>query len=143
MGEAPDVPPKGETSVPVPATAETEAPGAPISGLIKVVFSCCGPRDELLTIDPTRSITLQGSGIGLADHEARDGKRPTPSQEAVEWFAHIYQTDDASLSAAPLNIEDLDAEVTGSSVHEDDLSGQRSRRKRLVCWIGAVGIGTD
>jgi hypothetical protein len=26
--------------------AETEAPGAPISGLIRVVFSFCGPREE-------------------------------------------------------------------------------------------------
>src|SRR2546425_5707425 len=34
MGVAPEVPPKADWSVPEPATAETEAPGAPMSGLI-------------------------------------------------------------------------------------------------------------
>ena len=34
IGVAPDVPPNADWPVPVPATAETEAPGAPISGLI-------------------------------------------------------------------------------------------------------------
>ena len=34
IGVAPEVPPKAVVPVPVPASAETEAPGAPMSGLI-------------------------------------------------------------------------------------------------------------
>ena len=34
MGAAPEVPPKASSPVPVPAIAETDAPGAPMSGLI-------------------------------------------------------------------------------------------------------------
>ncbi len=34
IGVAPDVPPKAVSPVPVPASAESDAPGAPISGLI-------------------------------------------------------------------------------------------------------------
>jgi len=61
IGAAPDVPPNGPSPVPVPAMAETEAPGAPISGLIRVVFSCCGPREELPTIVPAKGIPTLGS----------------------------------------------------------------------------------
>ena len=34
MGAAPEVPPNASVPVPVPTSAETDAPGAPISGLI-------------------------------------------------------------------------------------------------------------
>ena len=34
IGVAPDVPPKDVCPVPVPASADTDAPGAPISGLM-------------------------------------------------------------------------------------------------------------
>jgi len=61
IGAAPDVPPNGPSPVPVPAIAETEAPGAPISGLMRVVSSCCGPRDELPTMLPASGIPTAGS----------------------------------------------------------------------------------
>ncbi len=48
IGAAPEVPPNGVSSVPVPASAETEAPGAPISGLI-VLPLISGPR----ALEPT------------------------------------------------------------------------------------------
>jgi hypothetical protein len=41
--------------------AETDAPGAPISGLIRVVSSCCGPREELPTIVPFSGMPTAGS----------------------------------------------------------------------------------
>ena len=63
MGAAPDVPPNGPSPVPVPAIADTDAPGAPISGLISVVSSCCGPRDELPTIDPANGTPTLGSNL--------------------------------------------------------------------------------
>ena len=34
MGVAPEVPPKAVSPLPVPTSAETDAPGAPMSGLI-------------------------------------------------------------------------------------------------------------
>ncbi len=34
IGAAPEVPPKAVVPVPVPTSAETDAPGAPMSGLI-------------------------------------------------------------------------------------------------------------
>ena len=61
IGAAPDVPPNGPVPVPVPAMADTEAPGAPISGLIRCVSSCCGPREELPTIEPASGRPLAGS----------------------------------------------------------------------------------
>jgi hypothetical protein len=61
IGAAPEVPPKGPSPVPVPAMADTDAPGAPISGLIRVVSSCCGPREELPTTVPTSGTPTAGS----------------------------------------------------------------------------------
>ena len=45
IGAAPDVPPNGVVPVPVPTSAETDAPGAPISGLMRFRL-LSGPRDE-------------------------------------------------------------------------------------------------
>ena len=63
IGVAPEVPPNGPVPVPDPAMAETEAPGAPISGLIRSVFSCCGPRDEEPTIVPFSWTPTLGSNF--------------------------------------------------------------------------------
>ena len=57
---APDVPPKAVVPVPVPTSAETEAPGAPISGLRRFVF-IDGPRDDELTIEPMSGTPSAGS----------------------------------------------------------------------------------
>ncbi len=53
MGAAPEVPPNASSPVPVPAIAETDAPGAPISGLIAAKL-VDGPREEVPTIQPLR-----------------------------------------------------------------------------------------
>ena len=45
IGVAPDVPPNASVPVPEPAIAETDAPGAPISGLIEFVGDD-GPRED-------------------------------------------------------------------------------------------------
>ena len=51
IGVAPDVPPNPCVSVPLPLTADTEAPGAPISGLMR--FRESGPRDDVPAMLPT------------------------------------------------------------------------------------------
>ena len=68
IGVAPDVPPKAVCPVPVPACAETDAPGAPISGLICWVLPA-GPREDVLAMLPTSAMaealendTLTSSG---------------------------------------------------------------------------------
>ena len=66
IGAAPDVPPKGAVPVPLPATAETEAPGAPISGLMRLV-RLPGPREDEPTMCPTSGIPLAGSKVTRAD----------------------------------------------------------------------------
>ena len=50
IGAAPEVPPKGPSPVPVPASAETDAPGAPISGLSA---ACSSGADRGTTIRPS------------------------------------------------------------------------------------------
>ena len=52
MGAAPDVPPNAVSPLPVPASADIDAPGAPISGLMCWLL-IDGPRDELATMPPT------------------------------------------------------------------------------------------
>src|SRR4029077_7691509 len=59
IGVAPDVPPNASVPVPEPAMAETEAPGAPISGLIELVGED-GPRAEGLATLPTRGVVRAG-----------------------------------------------------------------------------------
>jgi hypothetical protein len=49
IGVAPEVPLNGVDSVAVPTSAEIDAPGAPISGLMMFV-SIVGPREDELTI---------------------------------------------------------------------------------------------
>jgi hypothetical protein len=58
IGAAPEVPPKAVSPVPVPTCADTDAPGAPISGLI--VFSADGPREDVLAMLPTSGMPLAG-----------------------------------------------------------------------------------
>src|SRR5215510_6174357 len=53
IGVAPEVPPNAASPVPVPATAETDAPGAPISGFT-VWKLMLGPRAEVLAMLFTR-----------------------------------------------------------------------------------------
>src|SRR5579871_1589740 len=59
-GVAPEVPPKTVWPLPVPASAESEAPGAPISGLI-VWKLLDGPRADEPTTVSTSGILLAGS----------------------------------------------------------------------------------
>src|SRR5262249_49938531 len=65
MGAAPEVPPNGATPVPLPATADTDAPGAPISGLIRL-RRLLGPRDDEPVTCPTRAMPLAGSNVTWA-----------------------------------------------------------------------------
>src|SRR6267142_1456829 len=77
IGAAPDVPPNGAVPVALPATAETEAPGAPISGLMR--FSrLLGPRDDDPTMWPTSGIPLAGSKVAAAPAAL--------SRFAVDWL---------------------------------------------------------
>src|SRR6476469_9142265 len=62
IGAAPAAPPNGSRPVPVPATAETEAPGAPMSGLSRLV-RLDGPRDDEPTMWPTSAIPAAGSKV--------------------------------------------------------------------------------
>ena len=69
IGVAPDVPPKASVPVPDPAIAETDAPGAPISGLIWFAGED-GPRADEPTTLPTsgtltalETLTLTTTGI--------------------------------------------------------------------------------
>ena len=65
IGAAPDVPPNGVVPVPVPTWAETDAPGAPISGLIRLL-RLSGPRDDEPTMCPTSGTPLAGSNEARA-----------------------------------------------------------------------------
>ena len=87
--------------------------GAPISGLIRSVFSCCGPRDEEPTIVPfsctptvgsnlttvPASSALQTVRVRLADHVARDRRR-TAAETALERITRCDEPDDADQTAA-------------------------------------------
>ncbi len=55
IGVAPEVPPNAAMPVPEPATADTEAPGAPTSGLMSL-YGEDGPRDEVLDMLPLSGI---------------------------------------------------------------------------------------
>ena len=95
IGAAPEVPPKAPSPVPVPLIAETEAPGAPISGLI-VPVAVARParrarhhrlreRENVGRIERDR----RGAGAedvpgGLVDHVARDRRRSAAAEGANE-----------------------------------------------------------
>ncbi len=64
IGAAPDVPPKAVSPSPVPASADSDAPGAPISGLMCCVLYA-GPREELLAMLPIRLMALAGDIVTL------------------------------------------------------------------------------
>src|SRR3712207_2398620 len=64
IGAAPEVPLNAEVPVAVPTSAETEPPGAPISGLI-MPEAIAGPRDEDPTIVPTSEIVALGSMVAV------------------------------------------------------------------------------
>src|SRR6478735_3509108 len=59
-GVAPDVPLNDRSPVPVPATAEVHAPGAPRSGLTAAPI-CDGPRDDEISIEFVREMRWAGS----------------------------------------------------------------------------------
>ena len=61
IGAAPEVPPKGVVTVPVPASAEIDAPGAPISGLMRLLKFIDGPREDEPTMVPMSGMPLAGS----------------------------------------------------------------------------------
>src|SRR5262245_41599294 len=64
IGVDPDVPPNAVTRLPVPASAETEAPGALMSGLMALKLKL-GPRAELLTTLPTNGTKTVGETAPL------------------------------------------------------------------------------
>src|SRR6476659_9740757 len=59
IGAAPDVPPNAAVPVKLPDMADTDAPGAPISGLT-MLSSKRGPRDEVEASVPASESTLVG-----------------------------------------------------------------------------------
>src|ERR687891_1999544 len=69
IGVAPEVPPNGVVSVPVPTSAEIEAPGAPISGLTMFV-SIVGPREDEPTTVCSSGRPAAGSNRTLTDPDA-------------------------------------------------------------------------
>ncbi len=84
IGAAPDVPPNAAVPVKLPDIADTDAPGAPISGLT-MLSSKRGPREEVEASDPASDNTpfgreahdgiarAQDVRVNLVDHEARNG----------------------------------------------------------------------
>ena len=76
IGDAPDVPPNPRVPSPVPELAESEAPGAPSSGLIRL-SSICGPRDELPTMDMAADKKFAGSIVPVS------GRIPLMSVESA------------------------------------------------------------
>src|SRR4030095_13246189 len=64
IGDAPEVPLKAVSPVHVPTSADTEPPGAPISGLMLCPL-IDGPRDELLAMLPTSGIAAAGENETL------------------------------------------------------------------------------
>ena len=62
IGVAPDVPPNEVVPVPVPASAETDAPGAPMSGLIAFSLTL-GPRADDETMLPTSGVLNCGPTV--------------------------------------------------------------------------------
>ena len=59
-GVAPDVPLNGRSAVPVPATADVHAPGAPRSGFTAAPI-CDGPRDDEISIEFVSEMRWAGS----------------------------------------------------------------------------------
>ncbi len=57
IGVAPEVPPKAVAPVPVPASADTEAPGAPMSGLMELELTL-GPRADVVAMLPASETAL-------------------------------------------------------------------------------------
>src|SRR6266581_2917689 len=55
IGVAPEVPPNAVVPVPVPASADTDAPGAPMSGLIALSLTL-GPRADDETMLMARGV---------------------------------------------------------------------------------------
>ena len=89
IGAAPEVPPKAVSAVPVPASVETEAPGAPMSGLIATKL-WLGPRADDATMFMTRLAALAGSIVAGA-----------PNALVAAGFGHVTP-EHAVPSATPL-----------------------------------------
>ena len=80
IGAAPEVPPKAVVPVPVPTSAETDAPGAAMSGLIELRLNV-GPRDD----DETMLATSGTAEAGLiAAVEPRTDFSAAPSARVIE-----------------------------------------------------------
>ena len=77
IGAAPDVPPKAAVPVKLPDIADTEAPGAPISGLT-MLSSKRGPRDDVDAIEPVSGALFAGS--------KRTAPVPVRSRFASAWL---------------------------------------------------------
>src|SRR5919108_27102 len=97
MGAAPDVPPNGVVPVPVPASAEIEAPGAPISGLTMFV-SMAGPRDDEPTMVPINGRPCAGSNRTVTAPAAR---ALLSASEVLWWTMKPGMSMQASLGHTP------------------------------------------
>ncbi len=80
IGVAPEVPPNAVVPVPVPASADTDAPGAPMSGLIALSLTL-GPRAELETMFFTSGAAVVGSMVAVLPSE--DAFRAFPSASVM------------------------------------------------------------
>ncbi len=149
IGVAPDVPPNASVPVPEPAMAETDAPGAPISGLIEFVGDD-GPREDDPAMLPDQrdadgvgdahvdgdrdgQLGLDRVAEGLLDDHRRDervaaavgeGDRVTRGDEPQEHGR-------SSSLGGPL---DLQADRTGAAIDERD-------RPSRVREVGVVRVG--
>ena len=77
IGVAPEVPPNAPVPVKLPAIADTEAPGAPISGLT-MLSSKRGPREEVEASEPASDTRLAV--------EKRTTPAPVRSRFASAWL---------------------------------------------------------
>src|SRR4051794_16726911 len=78
IGAAPDVPPNAAVPVKLPDMADTDAPGAPISGLT-MLSSKRGPREDVDASEPTSDNTP----VGENRTEALPARSTLPSTRLI------------------------------------------------------------
>ncbi len=137
--------------MPLPATAQTDAPGAPISGLI-VLAMVDGPRDDeptmlptsgmltasetlTLTVAPPASCALMAVAEGLLDDHGRD-EGVAPTEREADRVAGGDEADQDGGRTGLRGTIDLEADGARAAIDERDLAG-RAREVRIV-RVGAV-----
>ena len=135
---APEVPPNGPSSEPLPAMADTDSPGAPISGLAKIALidgprrrpdHCADQRDTHRRVDEDGDAlvetALEGLRGVLADHVSGNVDRAVAAVAPGEGLTRCHQPDDPGETSTLADIRDLEREVALTPINQDDQSGER------------------